>query len=141
MCIPTSARSVLILALAMGAAHLAFREPAQAADIPTATVEEVSQLVASGGAHIFDANSAKQFAAGHVPGAVHLPFDQVTAERLPSDTGAKLVFYCWNKVCGASHEAATRAVNLGYRNVSVMRDGITGWIKAGHPVKKSADRT
>jgi rhodanese-related sulfurtransferase len=35
----------------------------------------------------------------------------------------------------ASHEAARRAVELGYRNVFVMGDGIQGWMKAGKPVE------
>ena len=34
----------------------------------------------------------------------------------------------------ASHEAARRAVDAGYTNVSVMVDGITGWHNAGKPV-------
>jgi rhodanese-related sulfurtransferase len=33
----------------------------------------------------------------------------------------------------ASHEAARRAVQLGYTNVSVMGDGIMGWDAAGQP--------
>lgn len=36
----------------------------------------------------------------------------------------------------ASHEAARRAVQLGYRNVFVMSDGIDGWVKAGLPVER-----
>jgi rhodanese-related sulfurtransferase len=35
----------------------------------------------------------------------------------------------------ASHEAARRAVQAGYTNVSVMGDGLLGWKKAGKPVK------
>jgi len=33
----------------------------------------------------------------------------------------------------ASHEAARRAVKAGYSNVSVMVDGIAGWVAAGAP--------
>jgi rhodanese-related sulfurtransferase len=33
----------------------------------------------------------------------------------------------------ASHEAARRAVNAGYTNVSVMVDGIMGWDAQGQP--------
>lgn len=36
----------------------------------------------------------------------------------------------------ASHEAARRAVEAGYRDVSVMVDGLMGWKKSGHKVKK-----
>jgi rhodanese-related sulfurtransferase len=36
----------------------------------------------------------------------------------------------------ASHEAARRAVEMGYSNVLVMSDGIDGWVKAGKPVER-----
>ncbi len=35
----------------------------------------------------------------------------------------------------ASHEAARRAVDAGYTDVSVMTDGIWGWVDAGEPVE------
>jgi rhodanese-related sulfurtransferase len=34
----------------------------------------------------------------------------------------------------ASHAAARRAVNAGYKNVMVMADGIVGWKEAGKKV-------
>ena len=36
----------------------------------------------------------------------------------------------------ASHQAAGRAVEMGYANVFVMPAGIDGWLKAGKPVEK-----
>jgi rhodanese-related sulfurtransferase len=36
----------------------------------------------------------------------------------------------------ASHEAARRAVEAGYTDVSVMADGIKGWNEAGQPTAK-----
>ncbi len=36
----------------------------------------------------------------------------------------------------ASHQAAGRAVDFGYKSVFVMPDGIDGWVKAGKPVEK-----
>ncbi|HUL58165.1 MAG TPA: hypothetical protein VLU43_02770 [Anaeromyxobacteraceae bacterium] len=38
----------------------------------------------------------------------------------------------------ASHEAARRAVELGYTSVFVMPDGIQGWRKAGKAVETGA---
>jgi rhodanese-related sulfurtransferase len=37
----------------------------------------------------------------------------------------------------ASHEAARRAVELGYQHVYVMSDGIEGWQKAGKPIERA----
>jgi rhodanese-related sulfurtransferase len=36
----------------------------------------------------------------------------------------------------ASHQAARRAVDAGYTDVSVMSDGIQGWNEAGQPTVK-----
>jgi rhodanese-related sulfurtransferase len=40
----------------------------------------------------------------------------------------------------ASHEAARRAVDAGYKNISVMADGIMGWKAAGQPTVSSNSR-
>jgi len=40
----------------------------------------------------------------------------------------------------ASHEAAKRALANGFKDVSVMADGIKGWVKAGKPVTKVSSR-
>jgi len=39
----------------------------------------------------------------------------------------------------ASHEAARRAVKAGYKDVSVMVDGIAGWRAAGQPTAHLSD--
>jgi rhodanese-related sulfurtransferase len=36
----------------------------------------------------------------------------------------------------ASHAAARRAVEAGYKDVAVMPDGIAGWNQAGKPTTK-----
>ena len=41
----------------------------------------------------------------------------------------------------ASHEAARRAVKAGYKDVSVMVDGIMGWKDAGQPTATVSDST
>jgi rhodanese-related sulfurtransferase len=40
----------------------------------------------------------------------------------------------------ASHEAARRAVKAGYKNVSVMADGIMGWKAAGETTVRASSR-
>ena len=37
----------------------------------------------------------------------------------------------------ASHRGAGRALKLGYKNVFVMPDGMSGWAKAGKPVQRT----
>lgn len=37
----------------------------------------------------------------------------------------------------ASHTGAGRALEMGYINVFVMPEGISGWVKAGKPVQET----
>jgi rhodanese-related sulfurtransferase len=84
--------------------------------------------------YVFDANERESYLAGHIPGAQWIEFDAVTAAKLPKSKDARIVFYCYNPLCGASPMAAKQALALGYRNVWVMSDGITGWRAAKMPV-------
>lgn len=87
------------------------------------------------GIHIFDANPHEMYEQRHVPGARWVPYDGVTAEVLPQDRSATVVFYCANPRCSASPHAARMAIALGWTNVYVMPDGIFGWVEAGLPVE------
>ncbi len=101
-------------------------------------VSDVQAGLAEQSLAVFDSNRRETYEQHHVPGATWLRYDAVTAEALPSDTSTQLVFYCANQQCTASHQAAERAHELGYANVSVMGDGIEGWIAAGLPVESAS---
>jgi rhodanese-related sulfurtransferase len=86
---------------------------------------------------VFDANSEETWRKGHVPGAVHVSYKQVSSAVLPADKATRLVFYCKNTQCTASHVAAARASELGYAHVFVMPEGIDGWTAQGLPLEKA----
>jgi rhodanese-related sulfurtransferase len=84
---------------------------------------------------VVDARSAEKFAAGHVPGALSLPYRTITAEtaaRLPKDK--TFVVYCTSVSCNASTKAAVRLTALGFR-VKEMLGGIEAWVGEGYPVE------
>lgn len=103
------------------------------ANLPTVTVEELDSKLAAGTSQAVDANvDETRKKLGVVPGAVLLSdSENFQLTELPSDKSKELVFYCANPQCGASHQAAAKAVAAGYSNVRVMPDGIAGWVKAG----------
>ncbi len=110
---------------------------------PRFAMVTVDQVAARVEAHdprlaVFDANGRETYDEHHVPGATWVHYDSVTADVLPADRGASLVFYCANEHCSASHVAAETALDLGYTDVSVMGGGIQGWIDAGKPVESAA---
>ena len=112
-------------------------EKASVANLPTITVDEVDQKLASGDCVPVDANGTEtRKKMGVVPGAVLLTDSETfQISELPADKSKQLIFYCANTRCGASHEAAEKALTAGYTNVKVMPDGIAGWVKAGKKVQ------
>jgi rhodanese-related sulfurtransferase len=70
---------------------------------------------------------------GVIPGAILLSdYRTYDLGELPADRSTRLVFYCANEECGASHTAAARAVIAGYQDVRLFKGGIAGWKNAGN---------
>lgn len=66
------------------------------------TVDEVAQKMdqAKSGKlafFVYDNNQKADYDKGHVPGAKWVKFDAITANDLPADKEATLVFYCHNE--------------------------------------------
>lgn len=125
------------LALAGGAgckkADTHTAESKQESKVPTVTIDEVDQALAKGDCTPVDANGeGTRKKLGTLPGAVLLSDSETfNVSELPADKSKPLVFYCANTHCGASHEAADKAITAGYQHVKVMPEGIAGWVKAG----------
>ena len=106
--------------------------------VATITVDELDAKLASKDCQAVDANGeGTRKKMGVIPGAVLLTdSDAFSTSELPADKSKTLVFYCANTHCGASHEAAARALTAGYTNVKVLPEGIAGWVKAGKQTQK-----
>jgi len=85
---------------------------------------------------LVDVREESEWAAGHLPGAIHLGkgiIERDVEQRVP-DTGTKLILYC-----GGGFRSALAADNLqkmGYTSVESMDGGWKGWIGAGLPTQK-----
>lgn len=87
---------------------------------------------------LVDVRESDEFAAGHLPGAVHisrgmLEFKFSGAPALqPRDI--KVVLYC--KTSGRAALAAAALHDMGYLNVQSISGGFDAWVAAGKPVAK-----
>lgn len=83
---------------------------------------------------VIDVNGAETRAKmGVIPGAILLSSSsKYDVKELPADKDAGLVFYCANERCGASKTAASRAIEAGYKDVSILPAGIKGWVAEGY---------
>ncbi len=95
------------------------------------TPQQLAALLGTTTLYIFDCNEEDMYAEAHVPGAKLIIYDQITAEKLPADMNAPLVFYCYSPECPAGGTAASTALALGHTDVYCMSAGITGWQDAG----------
>lgn len=110
----------------------------QAAAPKKVTVNELASLTKVKKATPVDANGKEvRTNQGIIPGAVMLTSStSYDVKELPEDKNAKLVFYCASEMCGASHQAAAKALQNGYTDVSVLPEGIKGWKAAGQATSK-----
>lgn len=75
--------------------------------------------------------TSESFAQRHIPGAVHLPHTEMTAESLaPYPTDTVFVVYCNGPHCNGADKGALKLALLG-RPVKKMIGGIEGWIDEG----------
>ena len=111
---------------------------AKATEPAKATVADVATWTKAKQATPVDANGQEtRTKQGVIPGAVLLTSSSTyDVKELPADKSSKLVFYCANQKCSASHQAAKRAMENGYTNVAVLPEGIAGWKQAGQPTAK-----
>jgi len=89
---------------------------------------------------LVEALPRKYYDDWHLPGARHLPHDQVrqlAATVLP-DQHAEIVVYCASDTCQNSHIAARVLQQIGYTNVAVYAGGKQDWSDAGLPIERAA---
>jgi rhodanese-related sulfurtransferase len=91
-------------------------------------VHELARTIECGNAPlIVDTRSRRAYAAGHIPGALHLPFWRAGARHadLGADFDAPIVMYC---ALGPRAAWARRAlVRRGYRRVGLLRGHFQAW--------------
>ena len=127
-----------------GPESLASARPAPA--IPDAagplTIElpALKQLYDASAALVVDARERSQYAAGHIAGAVSLPYDGALADpgRIAALEPARrpIVVYCGGGTCELATELAKFMVQSGKRRVMVFQAGYAAWVAAGYPTAR-----
>ena len=106
------------------------------AQISECTIADVKQKQDAGETfHLVDVREESEYAAGRIPGAIHLGKGVIERdiEKAIPDTSAPIILYC-----GGGYRSALAAVNLqqmGYENVISMDGGMRGWREAGYGVE------
>ena len=96
------------------------------------TLEDVQAETEAGTATVVDIRTAEDFAAGHVAGAVNLPFGEGMQEGFADLPEGKLIVACYSGQTAGQTTAIMRM--LGYNAVSMKFGMKVGWIAEGYPV-------
>ena len=82
---------------------------------------------------VLDVRTRREYAAGHIPGAINIPYDKLPRrlDKLGGDKTVEVVVYC---------QAGQRAVlaegvlaRAGYANVRSLEGHMQAWQRARHP--------
>lgn len=85
---------------------------------------------------LVDVREESEYAAGHLPGAVHIGkgvIERDVETKIP-DPASPVVLYCGGGFRSAL--AADALQKMGYTNVISMDGGWSGWNQAGYPTEK-----
>lgn len=100
------------------------------------TREQLRRLARTGEVTVLDVRPRVEYAAGHIPGAVSVPLDEL-ADRLDDlPDGGQVVAYCRGAYCVLAHDAVRLLAAHG-RAATRLADGMLEWRLAGLPVAAS----
>jgi len=93
---------------------------------------EVKALMPAGKVVLVDARAPSYYQAGHIPGAISLPFtaspEEMAAFESKHPRHIPIVVYCGGEGCSLSHRMAeTLMTQRGYAKVIVLSGGYAGW--------------
>ena len=66
---------------------------------------------------LLDVRRADEFEAGHIPGAVNLPNEEIGTEEIPSLPDKAKTIYIYCRSGNRSRQAADKLLALGYTNI------------------------
>jgi phage shock protein E len=85
---------------------------------------------------LIDVRTPAEYAAGHIPGAVNIPHDQIAAHVGEIPKNDEVVLYCHS---GRRAGLAAQALaSSGYKKLAHLEGDMQGWQAAGRPVETSA---
>jgi rhodanese-related sulfurtransferase len=100
------------------------------ADFETVPASEVPP-----GAPVLDVREAYEFQPGHVPGALHIPVDQIPAQ-FEQELDPDEDYYVICRTGGRSVHIAAWLTAQGY-SVFLVGGGYDAWLTAGQPLESS----
>ncbi|SFB53700.1 transcriptional regulator, ArsR family [Amycolatopsis marina] len=125
------------LTRAVAREHLPDVEAARAAylglDTEELSREELLRRVHTEEIIVLDVRPSEEYAAGHIPGALSVPVDDLADHLAELPAEQEIVAYCRGTYCVLAHDAV-RELSAHGRRAHRLTDGMLEWRLAGLPV-------
>lgn len=99
--------------------------------------EELLRRIDTGEAVVLDVRPEPEYAGGHLPGALHIPLEELPDRLAELPRDREIVAYCRGQYCVLAHDAV-RLLNAHGLNARRATDGVLEWRLAGLPVETGA---
>ncbi|NJP94403.1 metalloregulator ArsR/SmtB family transcription factor [Nonomuraea sp. FMUSA5-5] len=99
------------------------------------TAEELAARLEDPGTVVVDVRPPADYAAGHVPGAISVPMEELRGRLDELPVGAEIVAYCGGPYCVLSPEAVRLLRAHGY-DARPLDGGLLGWRRAEKPLAR-----
>lgn len=97
------------------------------------SVRELDRRMRAGDIVVIDVRPREEYEAGHIPGALSAPIEQLKRGRAAPPKSREIVAYCRGRYCVCAAEAVALLRKRGYRALR-LGDGFPGWREEGRRV-------
>jgi hydroxyacylglutathione hydrolase len=105
--------------------------------VPQISPAELRDRLKAGGLTVVDVRQDSEWAAGHIPGALHIENGRLPHTQWPLPTGQPAALHC--QVGPRSMAGVSVLRRRGYQNLMQVRGGFEAWEQAGFEVERDAD--
>jgi rhodanese-related sulfurtransferase len=102
------------------------------------SLAELRRRLRDGSATVVDVRPRTEFEAGHIPGAISMPVEEVSRRLKDLPRRKEVIAYCRGPYCLYSLDAVTLLRKRGYR-ARRTEDGLPEWREHGLPVAVGGD--
>lgn len=133
----TDVAALYALVRTVASAHLPDVETARSAylgpDTEQVTRAELLRRVELGEVVVLDVRPREEYDAGHIPGAISIPVEELADRLAELPTDQEIVAYCRGAYCVFAHDAV-RLLTTHDRRARRLADGMLEWRLADLPV-------
>ena len=82
-----------------------------------------------------DPRRKEDYEATHIPGAINIPFQDISAEFRRLDGYGILIVYGADYGDPKADAMSKRLMELGFKDVRTLKGGLRAWIESGEPIE------